>query len=108
MNKNEMRRLFCSTLDQVINKIDVRCSHQNTKLYTAVFTVQPENSIFWDVKMGLSHLDSVDRTSVKAEFDVAKTYNAKFNGGEKTKRQQPNFFLNIVKHLIRYLLYILH
>ena len=30
-------------------------------------------------------LNLVDRTSVEAEFDVAKTYNAKFNGDEKTK-----------------------
>ena len=30
-------------------------------------------------------LDLVDRTSVEAEFDVAKKYVAKFNGDEKTK-----------------------
>ena len=30
-------------------------------------------------------LNLVDRTSVVAEFDVAKTYIAKFNGDEKTK-----------------------
>ena len=30
-------------------------------------------------------LDLVDRTSVKVEFDVAKTYVAKFNGDENTK-----------------------
>ena len=35
MNKNGMRRLFYSTLDQVINEIDVRFSYQNTKLYAA-------------------------------------------------------------------------
>ena len=31
-----MRRLFYSSLDQVINEIDVRFSHQNIKLYVAV------------------------------------------------------------------------
>ena len=30
-------------------------------------------------------LNLVDRASVEAEFDVAKTYVAKFNGDEKTK-----------------------
>ena len=35
--------------------------------------------------MGLPLLDLVDRTSVKAEVDVAKTYIAKFNGDEVTK-----------------------
>ena len=30
-------------------------------------------------------LDLVDRTSVEAEFDVAKRYVAKLNGDEKTK-----------------------
>ena len=30
-------------------------------------------------------LNLVDRTSVKAEFEVAKTYVAKLNGDEKTK-----------------------
>ena len=51
MNKNEMGRLFYSTLDQVINEIDVRFSHQNTKLYAAVSALQPENSHFFDIKM---------------------------------------------------------
>ena len=32
-----------------------------------------------------SLLDLVDRTSVEAEFDVTKTYAAKFRGDEKTK-----------------------
>ena len=38
MNKDEMRRLFYITLDQIIVEIDVRYSHQNTKLrvYAAV------------------------------------------------------------------------
>ena len=80
-----MRRLFYSTLDQVINEIDVRFSHQNTTLYAAVSALQPGNRNFLDVKMVLSILDLEDRTSVKAEFDVAKTYVAKFNGDEKTK-----------------------
>ena len=30
-------------------------------------------------------LDSIDRTSVEAEFDVAETYVAKLNGDGKTK-----------------------
>ena len=37
---NEMRR-FCSLFDQVINEINVRLSHQNTKLYAAVSALQP-------------------------------------------------------------------
>ena len=77
-----MRRLFYSTLGQVIIEIDVRFSHQNTKLYAAL---QPENSNFLDVKMVQSLLNLVDRTSVKEEFDVAKTYVAKFNGDMSTK-----------------------
>ena len=68
----ELRRLFYSTLDQLINEIDVRFSHQNTKLYAAVSTFQPENSKFLDVKMVQPHLDLADCTSVEAEFDVAK------------------------------------
>ena len=51
MNKDEMRRLFCSTLDQVINEIDACFIHQNTKLNAAVSALQPENSNFLDVKM---------------------------------------------------------
>ena len=86
INTDEMRRSFYSTLDQVINEMDVRFSHQNTKLYAAVSALQPENSNF-------------DCTSKEAEFDVANTYVAKLNGDEKTNRQQPNSFLNIVKHL---------
>ena len=77
MNKEEIRRLFYNTLDQVINKIDVRFSHQNTKLYADVSALQPENNNFSDVKMVQPLLDLVDRTSVEAEFDVTKTYVAK-------------------------------
>ena len=73
MNKDEMRRLFHSTLDQVINKIDVRFSHQSTKLYAAASVLQPENSNFLNVKMMQPLLDLVDRTSVEGKFDVAKT-----------------------------------
>ena len=51
MNKDEMRRLFCSTLDQIINEINVRFIHQNTKLNAAVSALQPENSNVLDVKM---------------------------------------------------------
>ena len=36
MKNNKMPRLFYSTLYQVINEIDKRFSHQNTKLYAAV------------------------------------------------------------------------
>ena len=68
-----MRRLFYNTLNQAINEIDVRFSHQNTKLYAVVSVVQPENN-FLDVKTVLHLLDLVDRTSGEAEFDVAKTY----------------------------------
>ena len=78
-----MQRLFRRTLDQVISEIDVRFSHQNTKQYAVVSALQPENSNFLDIKMVQFLLDSVDRTSVDAEFDVAKTYFAKFNGNEK-------------------------
>ena len=74
INKDEMRRLFYSTLDQVINEIDVRFSHQNTKLYAAICALQPKNSNVLDIKMMQPLLDLVDRTSVEAEFDVAKTY----------------------------------
>ena len=73
MNKHKMWRLFYSTLNQVINEIHVRFSHQNTKLYAAVSAFQPENNNFLDVKMVQSFLDLVDRTSVEAGFDVAKT-----------------------------------
>ena len=44
MNKDDMRRIFYSTLNQVNNDIDVRFSNQNTKLYAAL---QAENSNFW-------------------------------------------------------------
>ena len=84
MNKVETRRLFYSTLDQVINETDVRFSHQNTKLYAAVSGLQPQNCDFLDVKMIQPLLDLVDRTSVEAEFDV-KTYVARLNGDAKTK-----------------------
>ena len=85
MNKDQIRRLFYSTLDQAINEIDVLFSYQNTKLYAAVSALQPKNSNFLDVKMVQPLLDLVDRTSVKAEFDVAKTYVAKFDGDVKIK-----------------------
>ena len=48
MNKHEMRRLSYSPLDQVIHKIKVRFSHQNTKLHAAVSALQPENINFLD------------------------------------------------------------
>ena len=63
----------------------MRFSHQNTKLYAAVIALQPENNNFLDVKMVQSLLDLVDRSSVEGEFDVAKTYVAKFNCDRKTK-----------------------
>ena len=80
-----MRRLFYSTLDQVISEIDLLFSHQNTKLYAAVSALQLQNSNFLDVKMVQSLLDLVDSTTVKAEFDFAKRYVAKTKGDEKTK-----------------------
>ena len=64
----------------------MRFGYQNTKLYTAVSALQPKNSNFLDEKMVQLLLDLVDRKSVVAEFDVAKTYVAKFNGDEKTKQ----------------------
>ena len=80
-----MRRLFYSTLDQVIHEIDARFSHQNTKLYAAVSALQPKNSNLLEVRMVQPLLDLVDRISIEAVFDVAKTYVAKLNGDEKTK-----------------------
>ena len=74
INEDEMRKLFYSTLDQVINEINVRFSHQNTKLYAAASAVQHENSNFLDVKMVQPLTDLANRTSVEAKFDVAKTY----------------------------------
>ena len=62
----------------------MRFSHQNTKLHAAISALQPENSNFSDVKMVRPLLDLIDRTSVEAEFDIAKTYVAKLNGDEKT------------------------
>ena len=47
--------------------------------------LQLENDNFLDVKMVQPLLDLVDRPSEEAEFDVAKTYIAQFNGDEKTK-----------------------
>ena len=85
MNKDEMRRIFYSILNQVINKIDVHFSRQNTKLHAAVFALQPENCNFLDVKILQLLLDLVDLKSVEVEFDVAMTYIAQFNGDEKTK-----------------------
>ena len=85
MNKDKMQRLFYNTLNQVINEVDSRASHQNTKLYLAVSALQFENSHFLDVKIVQPLLDLVNRVSVKAEFGVAKTYIAKFNSDEKTK-----------------------
>ena len=63
----------------------MRFSHQNTKLYAAVSALQPENSNCLDVNVVQPVLNSVDRASVEAEFDVAKTYVAKFNGDEMAK-----------------------
>ena len=74
MNEDKTQRLFYSTLDQVINEIHVRFSHLNTKLYVAVSALQPKNSSFLDVKMAQLFLIVVDRTSMEAEFDDAKTY----------------------------------
>ena len=73
INEDEMRRLFYSLLDQVINEIDVRFSDQNAELYAAVSTLQSENSDFLDVKVVQPLLDLVDPTSVEVEFGVAKT-----------------------------------
>ena len=58
---------------------------QNYSIYAAVCAFQPENSNFLDAKMVQPLLHLVERTSVEAEFDVAKTYITKFNGDEKTK-----------------------
>ena len=84
-NKDERGRLFYSTLNRVINEINERFSHQNTKIYAAVSALQPENSNFLDVKMVQPLLELVDCASVKAELDVAKTCVVKLNGDEKTK-----------------------
>ena len=46
-----MRRLFYSTLDQVINEIHVGFSDQNTKPYVAVSALQPGNSNALNIKM---------------------------------------------------------
>ena len=91
INEDEMRRLFYSTLDQVINEINVRFSHQNAKLYAAVFALQHENSNFLDVKMVQPFTDLANRRSVEAKFDVAKTYFAKLNGDEKIKPPTTKF-----------------
>ena len=85
INKDKSPRPSSSVLHQVINKIDVRSSHQNVKPYADVSALQPENSNFLKVKMGQPLLDLLDCTSVEAEFDVAKTCIAKFNDNEKTK-----------------------
>ena len=50
MIKDKMRKLLYSTSDQVINEINVRFSHQNTKLYAAVSALQPENRNFFGCK----------------------------------------------------------
>ena len=86
----------------------MRFTHQNTKPYTAASALQPENSSFLDVNMVQPLLDLVDRTSVEAKFDIGKAYVAKFNVDEMTKPTTTNSFLNIAKHLGRFLLYILH
>ena len=52
MNEEEILRLFYSTLDQIINEIDVRFCHQNTKLCAAVSALHPENSYFRSHKCG--------------------------------------------------------
>ena len=70
----------------------MRFRHQNTKLYAAVSALQPENSDFLNIKMLQPLLNLVDRTSVEAEFDVARTYVAKFNGDEKTKPTTAKLF----------------
>ena len=64
MNKNETRRLIYSTLDQVINEIDVHFSYQNTKLYAAVSAFQPKSSNFLEVKMVQLLLDLVDHSAL--------------------------------------------
>ena len=94
-----MRRLFHSTSNQVINKIEGHFSYQNTKLYAAVFALPPENSNFLDVKMMQSLLDLVDRTSAEAEFDIAiRRTLQNWTVMRKQSQQQPNSFLNIVKN----------
>ena len=108
MNKDEMRRLFYSTLDQVINEIDVRFSHQNTKLCIAISALLPDNSNFLEVKMVQPLLDLVDRTSMEAEFDVAKTYVAKFNDDEKTKPTKTKLLSKHCEAIKGCLLHILH
>ena len=62
-----------------------KSGQDGSKLYAAVSALQPANSNFLDVKMVQPLLDLIDRISVEAEFDVAKTYVAKFNSDEKTK-----------------------
>ena len=69
----------------------MRFSHQNTKLYAAVFVCQLENRHFLDVKMVQPLLDLVGRTRVEAEFAVAKKYVAQFNG-DKTKPTTTKLF----------------
>ena len=64
MKKDEMQRLFYSTLNQVINEIDMRFSHQNTKLNAAVSALKFENINFLDLKMVQLLSDLVDRASV--------------------------------------------
>ena len=46
-----------------------------------------------------SLLDVVDGASVETEFDVAKTYVAKFNGDEKTKTTTNKLFSEDCKAL---------
>ena len=108
INNDEMRKLLYSRMNQVNNEVEVRFSHQNTKLRVAASAFQHENGNFLDVKTALPLLDLVDLTSEETEFDVAETYVAKSNGDEKTKLTTAKLFLNIVKHLRRCLLYISH
>ena len=100
INKDEMRRLFSSTLDQVINDINVRFSHQNTKLYATVSALQSENINFLDVKMVEPLLDLLYRASLEADFDVAQTYVAIFYNDAKTYPTTTKFLSEHCKTLM--------
>ena len=77
-----MGRLFYGTLNHVVNKINLRFSQRNLKLYSAISAPQHENRNSLDVKIVTYSLDLAKCPTVEADFDVAEMYIAKLDGDD--------------------------
>ncbi|KAI7812918.1 hypothetical protein IRJ41_012057 [Triplophysa rosa] len=72
--ETELKRLYYSTVDSVIEEMDKRFGERNTHLYHALATIDPESESFLDPETVKHIIDLTQSPIVKAEFEVAKQF----------------------------------